>query len=231
MSLPGRPGNSVIYNEVSYNGKQYVIGSVKFNTDEKHFLIDKEDYEEVAKRYWHCAVGGLYISSAYQHPTDGKRKEIYLHNFVMKRYDFPGKGATESIDHINNNGLDNRKENLRLVTQTQQNYNTKQRERKKVELPEDCGIKPEDISRNIWYVKPNGAHGDRFCVEIKGLPAGDIAWKSTSSKKVSLIKKLMETKTKLAELYAEHGLHQIEEEDNKKVLSESYDSIISVALT
>jgi hypothetical protein len=40
------------------------LGRLSLTQMKKHFLIDKEDYEEVAKRYWHCAVGGLYISSA-----------------------------------------------------------------------------------------------------------------------------------------------------------------------
>ena len=41
----------------------------------------------------------------------------------------------------------------------------------------------------MWYLKEDNTHGERFIVDI-----GDIQWKSTSSKKVSLKYKLEETK-------------------------------------
>ena len=94
-------------------------------------LIDKEDYELVSQYSWHVSAGN-YVSSTFLH--DGTRKALYLHNLIMNRDAFKGKGQTESIDHINRNGFDNRKENLRLVSQTAQNVNQNRRQRK-VELP------------------------------------------------------------------------------------------------
>ena len=223
----GRPAKDILYTKVIFEEKEYYVGQIQNNDNLRHFIIDAEDYESVKIHYWHYQ-SNAYISSAYLSPHDGKRKEVYLHNFVMGRLEFPGKGATESIDHINNNGMDNRKINLRLITQTQQNYNTKRRARVTI-LPDNCGILVDDIPRNIYYMKPNGHHGDRFVVELKGLPDGDVEWKSTSSKSISLQEKLNQAKAKLNELYLIHNLHQQDESDLKKKLADEYNQILELA--
>ena len=224
----GRPAKDILYTKVIFEEKEYYVGQIQNNDNLRHFIIDAEDYESVKIHYWHYQ-SNAYISSAYLSPHDGKRKEVYLHNFVMGRLEFPGKGATESIDHINNNGMDNRKINLRLITQTQQNYNTKRRARVTI-LPDNCGISADDIPRNIYYMKPNGHHGDRFVVELKGLPDGDVEWKSTSSKSISLQEKLNQAKAKLNELYLIHNLHQQDESDLKKKLADEYNQILELAI-
>jgi hypothetical protein len=225
----GRPANEMLFTKVLFEKKEYYVGEVVHNNSIIHFVIDAEDYASVKEHYWHYQ-SNAYISSAYLSPHDGKRKEVYLHNFVMGRLEFPGKGATESIDHINGIGMDNRKINLRLLTQTQQNYNTKRRARITI-LPENCGISTEDIPRNIYYMKPNGHHGDRFVVELKGLPDGDIEWKSTSSKSIPLLEKLNQAKAKLHELYLLHNLHQEDENKLKKKLAQEYNHILELAIT
>ena len=224
----GRLPKDILYTKVIFEEKEYYVGQIQNNDNLRHFIIDAEDYESVKIHYWHYQ-SNAYISSAYLSPHDGKRKEVYLHNFVMGRLEFPGKGATESIDHINNNGMDNRKINLRLITQTQQNYNTKRRARVTI-LPDNCGILVDDIPRNIYYMKPNGHHGDRFVVELKGLPDGDVEWKSTSSKSISLQEKLNQAKAKLNELYLIHNLHQQDESDLKKKLADEYNQILELAI-
>ena len=100
------------------------------------------------------------------------------------------------------------------------------KKKRNVTLPSDCGMKAEDIPRHIWYVHPNGLHGDRFAIEFK---TEGIVWKTTSSKKVSLANKLVEAKNKLAELYALYPhLNPVSAEEEAAVLLQSYNEIIEL---
>ena len=157
--------------------------------------------------------------------VDGKKKEFYLHNLVLNLLDFPGKGSKESVDHINRIGLDNRKENLRILTQTEQNLNQSKKKRK-IELPEDSGLVADDIPKHIWYVKPNGSHGERFAIDLK---TENIKWKSTSAKNVSLQDKLTAAKEQLQIYYRQFPyLNPNNDNKNKEMedLIKSYEEII-----
>jgi hypothetical protein len=190
----GRPPCEIIYEPVIIDDIEYVCGTLYHNGDPLKFILDKEDETKVKSRHWYAITGGKYVGV---HITiNNSKKILYLHNFIMNRFDFPGKGAKESVDHINRNGLDNRKCNLRIITQAIQNTNQKKRERY-AELPD--GI--TDLPKHIWYVKANGHHGDRFCIELK---TEKIRWKTTSSKKVSIQDKLEQAKAKLEELYKDY---------------------------
>jgi hypothetical protein len=167
------------------------------------FVFDGDIKDRVIKMTWHFASNN-YI--AHTHYTDeGAKKELYLHNFVMDKLTFDGKGQQHTIDHINRVGTDNRKANLREVsTQTAQNFNQKRRERT-TELPDNCGINTDQIPKNVYYGKPSGLHGDFFYIELKSIPSlyvGDkkYNWKTTKSKNVSLKLKLQQAIDKLNEL-------------------------------
>jgi len=219
----GRPAKDIIYEEISYNNKKYIIGHVESKGEDKKFIIDKDDYDEVSKYSWHVTSNN-YMSSSFVHY--GKHKTLYLHNLVMNRDAFKGKGQTESIDHINRNGFDNRKENLRLISQSEQNINQLKKKRSFV-FPEGCELKPDDVPRHIWYVRANGLHGDRFAIEFK---TEGILWKTTSSKKVDIKNKLTEAKEKLKELYEIYPyLNPEKAEEESKSLLESYNGIIALS--
>jgi len=187
----GRPAATIIYETTIIDDIEYVCGTVVHNGLPLKFIIDKDQEQRVRQRHWYAITGGKYIGSFVT--IEGIKKVLYLHNFILERFIFPGRGAKESVDHINRNGLDNRKCNLRVVTQSIQNTNQKKRERT-AQLPE--GI--DDLPKHIWYIKANGLHGDRFCVELK---TEKIQWKTTSSKKVSIQDKLKQALAKRDELY------------------------------
>lgn len=84
--------------------------------------VDAEDYNRIVNHKW-CAnkIGRThYAKRAYQ--IDGKQKTEYMHRVIM------GNPPGMEIDHINGNGLDNRKENLRVCTHKQNLSNLKPRE-------------------------------------------------------------------------------------------------------
>ena len=67
-----------------------------------------------------------YINSCEK--IKDKTKSTFLHQLVLD-HKFDGKIY---VDHINRICQDNRKENLRLITQTGQNWNQKKRKEKEI---------------------------------------------------------------------------------------------------
>ena len=78
------------------------------NRDGVFALVDDDDYDYLSQFIWTQGVSGYIVRSK-------RRKEQSSQNLSMHRIitECP-KGLT--VDHINFNKLDNRKENLRIVT-------------------------------------------------------------------------------------------------------------------
>lgn len=80
--------------------------------------VDPEDFAAVSARRWYAKRGpcAWYAVSCVKR---GKRRSyLLMHRFIMK----PPRGMV--VDHINHNGLDNRRANLRVVTQQQNSWNS-----------------------------------------------------------------------------------------------------------
>ena len=180
---------------VKLNNKKYIVGKTNSDTKKSIMFVCDYEFKDVAGYLtWNRQTHSDYI--AHTLPI---RQVLYMHNYVLKRYDLNTKGI-DSVDHINRITWDNRKENLRVTSQKHQNFNQKKKKRS-VELPENCGIDPNDIPKNVWYVKPTGNYGDYFEINIKNLPDGnDFRKKTTKSKSVSLKCKLEEAKHYIKEL-------------------------------
>jgi len=81
--------------------------------------VDPGDFAAVSRRRWYAKRGpcAWYAVSCVRR---GKRRSyLLMHRFIMK----PGRGMV--VDHINHDGLDNRRANLRIVTQQQNTWNSR----------------------------------------------------------------------------------------------------------
>jgi hypothetical protein len=90
-------------------------------TKGKFALIDEEDFERVSQHSW-CVVQGkstLYAKTYLR--KNGERGSIKLHQFIIN------SNHGELVDHIDQDGLNCRKNNLRIVTKSQNRMNTKKK--------------------------------------------------------------------------------------------------------
>ena len=70
-------------------------------------LIDKEDIERCKKYKWHIKKSR---NTDYAITTINESEKLFLHRYLLE---YTGK---QDIDHINHDGLDNRKDNLRIIS-------------------------------------------------------------------------------------------------------------------
>ena len=86
-------------------------------TQGKYAIVDPEDFERLNKYKWH-AIKSTNTFYAVRNKSTGKKYiSIGMHRQILHP---PGHLM---VDHINHNGLDNRKANLRLATCAQNSYN------------------------------------------------------------------------------------------------------------
>lgn len=86
--------------------------------DGNKFIFDIEDYDLIKKYNWH------YVGRSYIGTTIGEdHKTLMIHRLLMNVQDISWKDVV--VDHINGNIYDNRKSNLRVVTQSQNEMNQK----------------------------------------------------------------------------------------------------------
>ncbi len=109
--------------------KTIIIESKKFGT--KEVLIDDEDFELVSQYKWHLDKhykrdADIFYASACRR---GTKNNLRMHTLIMNT----PKGM--EIDHKNTNTLDNRRDNLRVVTRQQNIWN------RSIQRNNKCGFK------------------------------------------------------------------------------------------
>ena len=122
-----------------------VNGDITIVTDARglSFICDTEDWEKYKKYYWLIGYRGYAITQS----KDPSLKDKRFHRLVMQ----PSKDMV--VDHINRNQRDNRKANLRIVTQHENILNSKIKHTNKSGYPGVFHIKSIDrweaaITRN-----------------------------------------------------------------------------------
>jgi len=86
-------------------------------TQGKFALIDDEDFERVSQYKWHASKSRYCWYARKGRTIVIKTKSKLMHNLIITT----PKGM--QIDHINRNGLDNRRKNLRIVTPSENRMN------------------------------------------------------------------------------------------------------------
>lgn len=89
---------------------------IETNNKQHKILVSKEDYNNLKKYKWHINKTGYPATNIKI--AKNKWKTMLLHNFLFVT------NHNMVIDHINCNKLDNRRENLRLCSRTENNRNT-----------------------------------------------------------------------------------------------------------
>lgn len=84
-------------------------------------IVDNEDFELLNKFKWYATKGWSTFYATRDIWTGGKKISTPMHRVILGLQ----KGDGKAVDHRNRNGLDNRRENLRIASQAINAYNSK----------------------------------------------------------------------------------------------------------
>lgn len=86
-------------------------------THGKFAIVDPDDYDRLSQHNWRCTFdGNTYYAYTFCY-KNRKNKKVFMHRLILNA----PKGLI--VDHIDGNGLNNRKKNLRLCTWRQNAFN------------------------------------------------------------------------------------------------------------
>lgn len=188
----------------------YVIMYIKAIDQQKneyvYTILDEADLS-----YLICSKTGnpfsWHLCNSYIACKNANGVNMYLHGHLM-HYNKEHRSKNLSIDHINQNKMDNRRSNLRIATQSLQNQNQGKKNRMKNarQLPDALVDYLESINKtnlpkfvtyNVDTVKgPRGDYQrDFFRIESTELlnRMGKKSWASSKSTKVSIVDKYKQT--------------------------------------
>lgn len=118
-------------------------------TQGKFALVDDEDYEWLMQWKWYAAnLGRSWYAARWRRKVDGPGPVmIFMHRVIL------GVAQNRQADHINGNGLDNRRFNLRPATSSMNSCNRRPIRLRKDKLP--IGVYPQ-LKRFRARFRPKG---------------------------------------------------------------------------
>jgi len=123
-------------------------------TRDHHATVDAVDVG-LADVLW-TALTKLHTVYAYRKTpcVNGKQKTVYLHRVILARMLGRDLQANEHVDHIDGNGLNNTRPNLRLATNAQNSANSRKNANNTSGFKGVC-----------WYEQPGKW---RACIKVSG---------------------------------------------------------------
>jgi hypothetical protein len=134
----------------------------------RNALIDEPDHAVVDRFKWHthASKGYTYYAMSHERVEVGKWKGLSLHRTLMNA------PAGQEVDHVNGDGLDNRRANLRVVTHKQNGSNRRK-------LRGESRFKGVHRYKSGWrtciYIDQKRTHLGCFATEIDAARAYDAA--------------------------------------------------------
>jgi hypothetical protein len=85
-------------------------------------IVDDDDFEWLSQWKWSASgAGARQYAVRHTVSPEGRRRHVAMHRAILRAPD------RFDVDHRNRNTIDNRRENLRLATQAQNNANSESR--------------------------------------------------------------------------------------------------------
>ena len=111
---------------MSRSPQSYLISTIRripVSKGKYEALVDEQDYERLTAHTWFLyRHHGTNYAAREDRKPDGRRTLIKMHREVLQVTD-----PTKQVDHLNGDGFDNRRQNLRLATPVEQRFNSKVR--------------------------------------------------------------------------------------------------------
>jgi hypothetical protein len=159
--LEDKKNNILLEQAIKRNNDNECIIEIFNNKKEKiaETIVDKNIYYDLIKYNWYLTGNKFIINN----------KLGLLHRYIMNY------SGDQFIDHINNNSLDNRKENLRIVTHKQNSLNKISSIYKSSKYIGVCWNKEKNKWKSYITIEGKQKHLGYYTTEIQAAQIRDVA--------------------------------------------------------